>query len=247
MHKPRGFISERIPSRDAVDALGRPSVYNLLPAEFSGLSAIGRLDRETSGLMLFTDSAELNATIRGGKVAKTYIATVSGAGLDDDKLNAAVASIRTPLTRCDDAAADDDEEDEEDEDRWTTPAQARVLRRWRMRGTSEEDAEEDLNITSASSWREHPAAVRAWREARRAQLKMNVVQELRADNDGAVVDVEIILREGRFHQVRRLVKRAGLRMRHLRRISIGTTSLRGVGEPGTTRLLTVDEVTALIR
>ena len=126
VHKPRGYVSERVPGD--VDALGRPSIYSLLPdpsvSGSSRLSAVGRLDLETSGLMLFTDSPTLNAAVRGSRLPKTYVATVSGAGVDEDTSRAAITSMREPLRRRDDtpaptvppASASDD-----DEDPWTTP------------------------------------------------------------------------------------------------------------------------------
>ena len=76
---------------------------------------------------------------------------------------------------------------------------------------------------------------------------VHVMLELRADGGGAVVDVEIIVREGRFHQVRRLVKRAGLRMRHLRRVAVGSVATRGVEVPGQWRSLDDDEMAELTR
>ena len=107
VHKPRGYVSERVPGD--VDALGRPSIYSLLPdpsvSGSSRLSAVGRLDLETSGLMLFTDSPTLNAAVRGSRLPKTYVATVSGAGVDEDTLRAAITSMREPLRRRDDTPA----------------------------------------------------------------------------------------------------------------------------------------------
>lgn len=260
VHKPRGYVSERVPGD--VDALGRPSVYSLLPdpsvSGSSRLSAVGRLDLETSGLMLFTDSPALNAAVRGSRLPKTYIATVSGAGVDDDTLRAAISSMREPLRRRDDASAPSSSPpasasasaSDDDEDPWTTPARARVLRRWRMRRASgeEEDEEAETRPTGdAVSFRDHPDALRSWRATRRAQLGMDETVELRADGGGAVVDVEIIVREGRFHQVRRLVKRAGLRMRHLRRVAVGSVATRGVEVPGQWRSLDDEEMAELTR
>lgn len=70
MHKPVGYTcSTRDPSR---------LVYDLLPPRFRlrdpALSTIGRLDRETSGLLLFTDDGQLLHRIISPKanVAKIY-------------------------------------------------------------------------------------------------------------------------------------------------------------------------------
>ena len=57
--------------------------------------------------------------------------------------------------------------------------------------------------------------------------------------DGWLTEVEVQLRQGRNHQIRRLCKRAGLRLLHLRRISVGPITLgrmvpgevRAIGQP----------------
>ena len=52
------------------------------------------------------------------------------------------------------------------------------------------------------------------------------------------------LRQGRHHQIRRLCKRAGLRLLHLRRISVGPIALGGM-VPGEVRELSAEEKAAL--
>ena len=52
--------------------------------------------------------------------------------------------------------------------------------------------------------------------------------------DGWLTEVEVQLRQGRHHQIRRLCKRAGLRLLHLRRISVGPIALGGM-VPGEVR------------
>ena len=141
VHKPRGHASERIGAGDGADlrdAMGRPSVYGLVPRDLRrpSLTAVGRLDVETSGLIMFTDSAGLSAAIRGGRrVQKAYVATVSGAGLSDGDLARAAESMRAPLSR-----TDRPEEGEQDGYAWTSPAKVRVTRRWRLQ---EDDGAED--------------------------------------------------------------------------------------------------------
>ena len=74
MHKPLGFVcSHREPGR---------SVYDLLPARWSrrdpAISTIGRLDKETSGLLLLTDDGGLLHRIISPKaeIAKRYLVTL---------------------------------------------------------------------------------------------------------------------------------------------------------------------------
>jgi 16S rRNA pseudouridine516 synthase len=74
MHKPLGVVCSH---REA----GR-SVYELLPhrwrAREPGLSTIGRLDKETSGLLLITDDGDFLHRVISPKshVAKAYVATL---------------------------------------------------------------------------------------------------------------------------------------------------------------------------
>ena len=74
MHKPLGFVcSHREPGR---------SVYDLLPARWSrrdpAISTIGRLDKETSGLLLMTDDGGLLHRIISprAEIAKRYLVTL---------------------------------------------------------------------------------------------------------------------------------------------------------------------------
>jgi len=53
LHKPPGYLC----TRD--DPEGRDTIYDLLPGKFGGLHYIGRLDYQSSGLILLTNSGEL--------------------------------------------------------------------------------------------------------------------------------------------------------------------------------------------
>jgi len=52
LNKPVGYVCSRVRQGDA------PTVYELLPAEFSGLRPVGRLDRDSSGLLLLSDDGD---------------------------------------------------------------------------------------------------------------------------------------------------------------------------------------------
>lgn len=74
MNKPRGYITT------ARDPEGRRTVYDLLPAHIGRVQAVGRLDAETTGLLLFTNDTEVAARITDGKgtVEKVYVARLKG-------------------------------------------------------------------------------------------------------------------------------------------------------------------------
>ena len=64
--------------------------------------------------------------------------------------------------------------------------------------------------------------------------------------DGWLTEVEVQLRQGRNHQIRRLCKRAGLRLLHLRRISVGPIALGGMA-PGEVRAISQPPVGQSVR
>lgn len=83
LHKPRGFITTM------ADPRGRPTVGDLLADAPAGLHPVGRLDRESSGLLLATGDGDLTLVLTHPRyeIPKTYRATVEGrpapAVLDD--------------------------------------------------------------------------------------------------------------------------------------------------------------------
>lgn len=75
LHKPAGYVTTMS------DPQGRPCVADLVPVDqFAGLYPVGRLDRETTGLLLFvTDGALGNQLLHPSHhVLKQYLATVKG-------------------------------------------------------------------------------------------------------------------------------------------------------------------------
>ncbi len=73
-HKPPGFITT------ADDEKGRKTIYDVIPKELHHLKPVGRLDKDSSGLIILTNDGELiNAlTHPSVKVPKVYIVSVIG-------------------------------------------------------------------------------------------------------------------------------------------------------------------------
>ncbi|HEU4882377.1 MAG TPA: pseudouridine synthase, partial [Longimicrobium sp.] len=53
LHKPKGYVTTRI------DPYDRQTVYDLLPDKYHGLFHVGRLDRDSEGLLLLTNDGDL--------------------------------------------------------------------------------------------------------------------------------------------------------------------------------------------
>jgi 23S rRNA pseudouridine2605 synthase len=73
-HKPPGILTTR------TDPGGRSTVYDLLPKEARGLRYVGRLDRDTEGLLLLTNEGDAlhRLTHPSGEVEREYEASVKG-------------------------------------------------------------------------------------------------------------------------------------------------------------------------
>lgn len=166
LHKPAGVLT-------ATEDRRQPTVLDLLPAEYRriGIAPVGRLDKDTTGLLLLTDDGELAHRLLSPKyhVDKRYLARVDG-----------------PLSQADvDAFAS---------------------------GITLSDGTECL-----------PAGL-----------------ELLPENRCIVT-----LRQGKFHQVKRMLASRGAPVITLHRLSMGTLSLPEDLLPGRWRPLTAEETAAL--
>jgi 23S rRNA pseudouridine2605 synthase len=74
LNKPRGFLTSR---EDELDA-GRETVYDLLPKHLHSLHYVGRLDRDSEGLLVFTNSGDLTEKLTHPRhgIEKEYLVAV---------------------------------------------------------------------------------------------------------------------------------------------------------------------------
>jgi 23S rRNA pseudouridine2605 synthase len=167
LHKPKGYVTTRS------DPEGRATVYDLLGELPAWIAPVGRLDRDTSGLLLFTNDSDLADRITDPEhhLPKTYVVTTRRE-LEDEALARLARGIEL-------------------DDGPTRPAQVRRLA-----------------------------------------------------PDGKRARIEIVLREGRNRQVRRMLEAVGHKVVALERIAIGPVKL-GELAAGKLRPLTRAEVAAL--
>lgn len=200
LHKPAGFVTTMS------DPQGRRTVAELVPvSEYPGLFPVGRLDTDTTGLLLFTNDGELgNALLHPRKhVEKRYLALVEGK-LTPDEARTLEAGIE--LT-----------------DGKTLPAKVRILRGAEARHAAELIGEG----AGASGYSARHGGRRS-----RAQL----------EKTGSYV--EVVLREGRKRQVRRMLEAVDHPVIALHRASLGSLQLEGL-DRGAWRELTAEELAAL--
>ncbi len=103
LHKPKGYVT----TRD--DPRGRKTVYDLLPAGLHHLFHVGRLDRDSAGLLLLTNDGdtanrllhprygttkEYLADVEGEPAVRELRALVEGVELEDGMAHAETVEIR---------------------------------------------------------------------------------------------------------------------------------------------------------
>ncbi len=74
LHKPRGYLCTRS------DELDRRTIGKLLPDEWGSLYSVGRLDKESEGLIFLTNDGEFSLHLTHPRygVRKKYVAAVTG-------------------------------------------------------------------------------------------------------------------------------------------------------------------------
>ncbi len=79
-YKPAGYITT------TEDEKGRKTIYDLIPQELHHLKPVGRLDKESTGLIILTNDGDFinEMTHPSIKVPKVYIVTINGKFTKDD-------------------------------------------------------------------------------------------------------------------------------------------------------------------
>ncbi len=98
-YKPAGYITTKS------DEKNRKTIYDILPDEYKRLNPVGRLDKDSSGLIIMTNDGNLayELTHPSIKVAKTYIVKVDGKLSDDElkKLTEGIEIEKGKIAYCD--------------------------------------------------------------------------------------------------------------------------------------------------
>jgi 23S rRNA pseudouridine2605 synthase len=90
-HKPRGFVCTR------EDELGRDTIYTLLPETMHSLHHVGRLDRDSEGLLILTNDGDISQQLMhpSKSVEKEYLVT-SNQAFENAHLDQFLEGVYTP-------------------------------------------------------------------------------------------------------------------------------------------------------
>ena len=191
LNKPAGLLSARSDRT-------RPTVMELLPPELRHLHPVGRLDKDTEGLLLLTDDGALDALLLRPErhVEKRYFFRAFGR-LEQDAFDRMAAGVT-------------------------------------LEGTG-------LQSLPARAWLAGYTTIGAC-EALLPEKKRNHLMK----NPGRpVTEGFLVLREGKKHQVKLMVKAVGGHVFSLRRLSIGPLCLDPALAPGEFRPLSEEELAML--
>jgi len=98
-YKPAGYITTKS------DEKMRKTIYDILPEEYHRLNPVGRLDKDSSGLIILTNDGNLayELTHPSVKVSKTYLVKVDSKLTDEelDKLSQGIEIEKGKIAYCD--------------------------------------------------------------------------------------------------------------------------------------------------
>lgn len=182
------------------------------------LFPVGRLDKDTEGLLIITNDGPLAHQLLVPKhhIDKTYYAIVTGTITEDDQ-RAFTRGIRY------------------DEKLTALPATLRVL----STGKTVADLRRALGFTATSE--------RLLRTRLAGPAFIGAEEPADITDDTLVSEVEITIQEGKFHQIKKMVKAlpGGKEILYLRRITMGALRLDPALAPGEFRKLSEDEIKIL--
>lgn len=215
LHKPAGVLS-------ASEDRRQTTVVDLINLNDElvrkDLFPVGRLDKDTEGLLIITNDGPLAHQLLVPKhhIDKTYYAIVTGTITEDDQ-RAFTRGIRY------------------DEKLTALPATLRVL----STGKTVAELRRALGFTATSE--------RLLRTRLAGPAFIGAEEPADITDDTLVSEVEITIQEGKFHQIKKMVKAlpGGKEILYLRRITMGALRLDPALAPGEFRKLRQEEIKIL--
>lgn len=172
LNKPAGYITA---TKDEL----HKTVFDLFEGEMDGVFHIGRLDKDTEGLLLFTNDGDFEHKIMypDKHIDKTYFFIALG-NIDDEKKQALEKGVYINKGEV-----------------LTKEAELNNIRNFQNLSQLEEEVKEKVNISEISYINQK------------------------------IVCGELIIKEGKKHQVKKMLKAVGCKVIFLQRIAIGNLEL----------------------
>ena len=243
LHKPRGFISASPSSRRqrAATRLLTPSNHDRQafcpfggapwpPHWRKGLAPAGRLDMDSTGLLILTQDGTVARQLidGGGRVDKEYHVTVSSLPPPHD---GAEPAGRAP------GVEDDGREEVVSEGQLTLLRSGLSLDGRRLRPAIIEHIPPPR--------RRHRRRRRARQHSKLRSSRHNASADEDSGEEMPRAKLRFVLREGRYRQIRRMCEAVGLRVEWLQRVRIGGLGLEGLGS-GCWRFLDREDIARLV-
>lgn len=220
LHKPQGVVSATEDDREK-------TVMDLIENPCRGLFPVGRLDKDTEGLLLLTnDGALAHRLLSPGKhVDKCYYALLDGpVGEREQKMFEEGLDIG--------------------DQKRTLPAKLDWNRNLgqSMEQTERTGQKDQINQTRQTGQTDQVEQTAKLEQARQKVESKSQVGEPVLDGSFGVY---ITIQEGRFHQIKWMAEAIGRRVLYLKRMSMGSLALDERLLPGQYRLLTEEEIMLL--
>ena len=220
LNKPKGVLTATMDKK-------QETVMDLLdPDRRKDLFPVGRLDRDTTGLLLITNHGELAHRLLRPKshVDKTYQALIRGC-VDEKIVEAFAGGLQV------------------DAELSAMPAKLVIHPLPTLQEAEERfpDLEEETRALLEQAWMEENLSASNQKDATSSEGK-----GLQNCPSKVISYISITIHEGKFHQIKRMFEAVDMEVLELKRITMGGLTLDDGLAPGESRALTEEEVSIIL-
>lgn len=224
-NKPAGCVSA------TTDNTCKTVIDYLKNEQVSGLFPVGRLDKDTEGLLIITNDGELAHKLLSPKkhVAKKYYARIKG-------------NLPTNVEKRFEDGLDIGDEKK------TLPARIEVLQNARTTESTDKLTGKTDNMTGKADNMTGKTDNMTGNTDNMTDVVTSDRSDALPDEGPALFDSEVyvVITEGRYHQVKRMFKAVGCEVTYLERKSMGGLELDDTLRRGEYRKLTAEEINTLL-
>lgn len=225
VNKPAGCVSA------TTDNTCKTVIDYLKNEQVSGLFPVGRLDKDTEGLLIITNDGELAHKLLSPKkhVAKKYYARIKG-------------NLPTNVEKRFEDGLDIGDEKK------TLPARIEVLQNARTTESTDKLTGKTDNMTGKADNMTGKTDNMTGNTDNITDVVISDRSDALPDEGPALFDSEVyvVITEGRYHQVKRMFKAVGCEVTYLERKSMGGLELDDTLRRGEYRKLTAEEINTLL-